>query len=260
MTCWIGILERFVAHGLRVEVAIFPPNLQIIETLAPPARTEAVYGTNAQELSGLTAMASVVGEGSPEPLPAEESFERQLLIRHRAGDPDAFEDLVQRFRAPVFSYLVRCGVEAAGRDDLFQEIFIKIHNASARYRAEQPLPPWIFTIAANTVRSHFRKRRVQGLIFPERHFRRAESEGASAQESLEARETADWIDAALVRLPKKQREVLALCGVQGLPQQQVSEILGMPLNTVKTHLRRARIALARGLALRRTTTPEEVSS
>jgi RNA polymerase sigma-70 factor (ECF subfamily) len=205
-------------------------------------------------------MASMVEGGPPETLSAEEIFERELLIRHRDGDPDAFEELVQRFRAPVFSYLVRCGVEAASRDDLFQETFIKIHSASNRYRPEQPLPPWIFTIAANTVRSHFRKRRVQGLIFPERQLGRAKDEGASAQESMEARETADWIESALTRLPKKQREVLALCGVQGLPQQQVSEILGMPLSTVKTHLRRARIALARGLALRRTATPEEVSS
>jgi RNA polymerase sigma-70 factor (ECF subfamily) len=205
-------------------------------------------------------MASVVGENSPGLLPAEESFERQLLVRHRDGDPDAFEELVQRFRAPLFSYLVRCGVEPASRDDLFQEIFIKIHNASARYRAEQPLPPWIFTIAANTVRSHFRKRRVQGLVFPERRSNDPKSESASAQESLEAQETAVWIDAALAHLPRKQREVFSLCGVQGLPQQQVSEILGMPLNTVKTQLRRARIELARGLALWRGKTPKEVSS
>ena len=205
-------------------------------------------------------MASVVGEGSPALLAAEESFERQLLIRHLDGDPDAFEELVQRFRAPVFSYLVRCGVEPASRDDLFQEIFIKIHNASARYRAEQPLPPWIFAIAANTARSHFRKRRVQGLVFPGRKSGDPKSESASAQDSLEAQETAAWIDAALARLPRKQREVFSLCGVQGLPQQQVSEILGMPLNTVKTQLRRARIELARGLALWRGKAPEEVSS
>jgi RNA polymerase sigma-70 factor (ECF subfamily) len=202
----------------------------------------------------------VVGDGATEPQAVEESFERQLLVRHCDGDPDAFAELVQRFRAPIFSYLVRCGVDSANREDLFQEIFIKIHNASARYRAEQPLPPWLFTIAANTVRSHFRKRRVQNLIFPERQSKNPKSESASAQESLEAQETAQWIDSALARLPRKQREVLALCGVQGLPQQQAAEVLGMPLNTVKTHLRRARIALARGLALRRGTAPEEVSS
>lgn len=205
-------------------------------------------------------MASEVGEGSPGLLPAEEHFERQLLVRHCAGDPDAFEDLVQRFRAPIFSYLVRCGVEPASCDDLFQDIFIKIHNASARYRAEQPLPPWIFTIAANTVRSHFRKRRVQGLVFPGRQSGDPSSGSASAQDSLEARETAAWIESALARLPRKQREVFSLCGVQGLPQQQVAEILGMPLNTVKTQLRRARIELARGLALWRGATPGEVSS
>ena len=58
----------------------------------------------------------------------------------------------------------------------------------------------------------------------------------------------------------KEHENLPSTRVQGLPQQQVSEILGMPLNTVKTQLRRARIELARGLALWRGTTPEEVSS
>jgi len=219
-----------------------------------------VYGTNVQETSRFTPAAPVLEEGGKESLPAEESYERQLLVSHRDGDPDAFKELVQRFRAPIFSYLVRCGVEAACRDDLFQEIFVKIHNASGRYRAEQPLPPWIFTIAANTVRSHFRKRRVRGLVFPGRESGDPESESASAQDSLEAQETAAWIDAALTRLPRKQREVFSLCGVQGLPQQQVSEILGMPLNTVKTQLRRARIELARGLALWRGTTPEEVSS
>jgi RNA polymerase sigma-70 factor (ECF subfamily) len=239
---------------------LFSPHHQFFETPAPPARTESGDGANAQELSGLTAMVSVVGEGSPGLLAAEESFERQLLIRHLDGDPDAFGELVQRFRAPIFSYLVRCGVESASRDDLFQEIFIKIHNASGRYRVELPLPPWIFTIAANTVRSHFRKRRVQGLVFPARRSNDPKSESASAQESLEAQETAGWIDAALTRLPRKQREVFSLCGVQGLPQQQVSEILGMPLNTVKTQLRRARIELARGLALWRGKAPKEVSS
>jgi len=202
----------------------------------------------------------VVEEGATEPLSADEAFERQLLVSHRDGDPDAFEEFVQRFRAPIFSYLVRSGVELAQRDDLFQEIFIKIHNASGRYRVEQPLPPWIFTIAANTVRSHFRKRRVQGLVFPGRELGDCSGEAASAHDSLEAQETAAWIDGALSRLPRKQREVFALCGVQGLPQQQVSEILGMPLNTVKTQLRRARIELARGLARWRGTTPEEVSS
>jgi len=246
--------------GCAPQPPFFAPHLQFFETFATPARTEVVYGANAQTISKFDPAAPVVEDGAMGSLPAEEGFERQLLVRHRDGDPDAFEELVRRFRAPIFSYLVRCGVEPASRDDLFQEVFIKIHNASGRYRAEQPLPPWIFTIAANTVRSHFRKRRVQGLVFPERRSNDPKSESASAQESLEAQETADWIDAALAHLPRKQREVFSLCGVQGLPQQQVSEILGMPLNTVKTQLRRARIELARGLALWRGKAPEEVSS
>ena len=59
--------------------------------------------------------------------------------------------LVSRYRAAVYSYLVRCGVAEADRDDLFQEIFIRIHRAASRYRPDCPLHPWLFTIVANAV-------------------------------------------------------------------------------------------------------------
>ena len=62
--------------------------------------------------------------------------ERELLLRHLGGEPGAFADLVSRYRAPVYSYLLRCGVAEPDRDDLFQEIFIRIHRSASRYRPE----------------------------------------------------------------------------------------------------------------------------
>ena len=87
------------------------------------------------------------------------------LRRHREGDPEAFAALVADYRRPVYSYLIRCGVAEADRDDVFQGVFFKIHRAVEQYRPELPSHPWIFTIVANEVRSYLRRRRVRQLVF-----------------------------------------------------------------------------------------------
>jgi RNA polymerase sigma-70 factor (ECF subfamily) len=174
--------------------------------------------------------------------------ERQLLVRHCSGDPDAFAELVTRYRAPVYGYLVRVGVEPHVRDDLFQEIFLRIHRAAATYRADCPLHPWVFTIVANTVRSHYRKLRVRHLVFPESTPPESESSQPDGCEVAEARETAVRLEAALGRLPGAQREVVLLCCIENLSQREVGEILGIPVGTVKTRLARGRASLAATLA------------
>ena len=84
--------------------------------------------------------------------------ELQWLPRHVRGDDDAFPALMEAYRAPVWNYLARCGVSLSLREDLFQDIFLKIHQSAASYRAAWPLRPWVFTIAANTLRNHVRDR------------------------------------------------------------------------------------------------------
>src|SRR5205085_6907941 len=89
---------------------------------------------------------------------AQALSEAELLPRHCRGDGDAFPALLQAFRAPVYGYLVRCGVAEGTRDDLFQEIFLKVHQGAGHYSPGRPLKPWLFTIVANCVRDHFRRR------------------------------------------------------------------------------------------------------
>ena len=184
--------------------------------------------------------------------------EGQLLVRHRGGDADAFAELVARYRRPVYSYLVRCGVEAAARDDLFQEVFTSIHRAAATYQPERPLKPWVFTIVANIVRGHYRKSRVReaaAATDPE-----PSDSAPDSHQLVEARETAAWIEHAIATLPFSQREVVVLCCIEQLPQDDAAATLGMPVNTVKTHLRRARITLAQALARRQAVLRREVSA
>jgi RNA polymerase sigma-70 factor (ECF subfamily) len=176
--------------------------------------------------------------------------EGDLLLRHLAGDRAAFGELVAAYRAPVFSYLARCGVAEADRDDLFQEVFIRTHRAARTWDSGRPFHPWFFTIVCNAVRNHLRKRRVRRLVFTEPR-EEAPPEPAAPEADGErraaARQTVRRLEEEIRRLPLKQREVVLLAAVQKRPLKEVAEILDLNLNTVKTHLRRGRLALAQAL-------------
>ena len=176
--------------------------------------------------------------------------EADLLLRHLAGDEDAFAELVQCYRAPVFSYLVRCGVAPDDRDDLFQEIFIRVHRAAASYDAGRPLHPWIFTIVANTVRTHLRRQRVRSLVGSVEETAEPVAGNPGAERVAAGRQTMAWLERQIEKLPLARREVLILACVENLPLQEIAGVLGIPLGTVKTHLRRARLNLAEELARR----------
>lgn len=173
--------------------------------------------------------------------------ERNWLPRHCRGDRAAFGELLRAYQAPVYGYLVRCGVPPASRDDVFQEIFVKIHLAAARYQPSRPLRPWLFTIVANSARNHLRdegRHRATGPVHAS-----AEPRTDHGPETLaEIQETVTWLEQALPALPVAQREVLVLGSIGGLGLKDIATVLDMPLNTVKTLMRRARMGLAKSLA------------
>jgi RNA polymerase sigma-70 factor (ECF subfamily) len=177
--------------------------------------------------------------------------ERTWLARHRRGDASAFPALMAAYRRPVYSYLVRGGVADADRDDVFQAIFLKIHAAAGSYDPARPLAPWLFTIVANSVRNHHRDRpRASSSTGSEDDPPDPPDPNPGPEHIASARQTLAWLEGALTALPPAQREVLLLTAIVGLRQQDVAQALDLPLNTVKTHLRRARLALAARLAER----------
>ncbi len=199
-----------------------------------------------------------VTDGEPMPAKVIPLDERGFLIRHRNGDSDAFGNLVARYRLPVYSYLARCGVVDGDRDDLFQEIFIRIHRAAHQYRVDRPLHPWLFTIVANTVRTYHRRRRVRELVASQPISREPRDRSPNGERVAEAKQTVAWLEEEMRRLSPVQREVLVLACVESLPLREVAEALDIPLNTVKTHLRRARTTLVRKLARRHRSAGGEV--
>ena len=180
------------------------------------------------------------------------------IVRHLQGDPHAFSELIERYQAQVYSYLIRCGINVASRDDMFQEIFLRVHTSAKQYQPERPFEPWLFTIVANTTRSFFRKQRVRALIGAAGD--NDESINHTTAEHLaQAKETTLWLEDRLRTLPLAQREVLALCCFKSLSQTDVAAVLGIPLSTVKTHLHRGRAALAKALAQRQLQSKKEAA-
>lgn len=193
--------------------------------------------------------------------------ERNWLPRHCRGDEEAFNELLLAYRTPVNNFLYRYGVEARHRDDLFQDIFLKILQSAPRYRPSEPLRPWVVSIALNTVRNFRRDRgrrkhamtrlKAQtGSDAPGQQAARNPSPDALATQSqgvdeqVHQQATVLWLERRIATLPERQREVLVLSTLKGLRMKDIATVMGLPENTVKTHLRRARLALAESLARR----------
>ena len=180
--------------------------------------------------------------------------ERNWLPRHVGGDALAFEQLMSAYRGFVLTFLWRYGVDQSDRDDLFQEIFLRIHKAAPRYRPNQSLRPWIVTIVLNTVRNHrrdqFRKSRFLSHLFvATKHLNPAE-QNSGADQMLDQQSNVRWLENRITKLPDRQRETLVLSTMKGLRMRDIAKVMGCPVNTVKTHLRRTRLALAEDLSRR----------
>ena len=183
--------------------------------------------------------------------------ERNWLPRHCRGDEQAFEQLLLAYRNFVYNFLYRYGIEKHDRDDLFQDIFLKVHLSAPRYRPSEPLRPWLVSIVLNTVRN-FRRDRGRRKHFMT-HLKALTSNHPAQtpdwqahqpglDEQVEQQSTVMWLERRITTLPERQREVLVLSTLKGLRMKDIAKVMALPENTVKTHLRRARLALAESLA------------
>jgi len=182
----------------------------------------------------------------------------KLLFRHLQGDPHAFPELVARFGSLVYGVVGRYGLSSEERDDVFQEVFVRVYRAAPSYQADKALKPWLLTIAINTARSHLSRGRAREVSDQGDLALRLVSEQPSSQELVEASRTLRWLVTRLDALPVIQREVILLCCVHHLEMQQAADVLGIPVGTVKTHLRKGRLALAADLERRGRTEKREV--
>lgn len=167
---------------------------------------------------------------------ADEPTDEELMRRYVDGDQAAFRRLFERY-APV---LVRLTARHLRSDELAREVvqqtFFQLHAARRDFRSDARLRPWVFTIAMNLVREHYRRagRRKEDPLDE------ARAPAAEAERSpLEGKERVAILRAALAQLPESQREVVELHWIEERPFSEVAEIVGSTEGAVRVRAHRA---------------------
>ncbi len=193
------------------------------------------------------------------PQDLKNATDQEVVALARIGREAAFRELVRRYERPIFSLIYRMVRDRELAEDLAQETFVKAINAVASYRPEYKFSSWIFKIANNATIDHLRKRELSTLsIEGSPHAQTPEAMDATALqlgtrdpgplEELEARELGGAIEAAIGELRPEYRSCILLRHVEGRPYEEIAQILGLPLGTVKTYIHRARHELRQALA------------
>lgn len=183
--------------------------------------------------------------------PLHSISDQDVVVRARDGEEAAYRELVRRYERPVFSLIYRMVRDREIAEDLSQETFIKVLNAIASYRPEFKFSSWVFKIANNTAIDHLRRKELDTLSLegsphaatPEAMEATAlqlGTERASPLDHVAARELGGEIEAAINRLRPEYRSCILLRHVEGRAYEEIAEILGLPLGTVKTYIHRAR--------------------
>jgi RNA polymerase sigma-70 factor (ECF subfamily) len=173
----------------------------------------------------------------------------ELVTRAIAGRDDSFEELVRRYQRPLVSYVYRMTGNYESALDLTQEVFIKVYGSLARYRPEYKFSTWIYRIAHNTAIDHLRRHstREQELEVATPEGDTYEKPYASSaptpeENSVRAERRAE-IEDVIGSLPASYRELIVLRHAHDLSYDEIAEVTGLPLGTVKNRIFRAREAM-----------------
>ncbi len=181
--------------------------------------------------------------------------EEQLAARAAAGDAGAFDALVTLFGGRVMSVALRLLNDRGEAEDLTQEVFVALYHHLPEFRGESKLSTWIYRITKNRAlnRLKFLKRRQHGLAHDiddpaiARGVADPDTEGGTLRDpvrGLSNKALSQVLEQHLRALPEEQRTLVVLRDLEDLSYEEIVEITGLPLGTVKSRLHRARAALA----------------
>jgi RNA polymerase sigma-70 factor (ECF subfamily) len=172
----------------------------------------------------------------------------ELVQTAVAGREASFEELVRRYQRPIAAYVYRMVGDYDSALDLTQEVFIKVYNSLNRYRAEFKFSTWIYKIAHNAAIDHLRRHSVRDLVLSgtvdgERREVLIESRRLTPEQESERKERRSEIESVVQLLQASYRELIVLRHSHDLSYDEIAEVTGLPLGTVKNRLFRAREAM-----------------
>ena len=196
--------------------------------------------------------------GSPAYAPNWENSaeaDRGLVVRARAGDHEAFGEIVRAYQKKVYGVALRMTRRHEVADDIAQETFIRAYRNLARFELGRPLAPWLKRIATNLAINHLKgvANREQSLYTEDqpagpRKNPSSSSAGSDPLSTLESSERMAALEVAMKRLSPEDRAVLILKVEEGMRYQDIAEVLEISQGTVMSRLFRARQKLKELLA------------
>jgi RNA polymerase sigma-70 factor (ECF subfamily) len=186
-----------------------------------------------------------------------QSEEAALVAELRAGSEEAFAWLIARFHQPIYSLLARTVYDRADAADLTQEVFVKVFRGMSSFHGESSLRTWIYRIAlreASNQRRWWMRHKQQevaidqelneeGTGMPLRLSDRLVDPGESPFDAVVHEENRALVEEALKQVPEPFRTTLILRDIEGFVYEDVAEIEGVNLGTVKSRLVRGRACL-----------------
>jgi RNA polymerase sigma-70 factor, ECF subfamily len=180
--------------------------------------------------------------------------DREVVGLACKGREPAFRELLARYEKPVFSLVFRMVRDRTLAEDLAQDAFVKAFNALGSYDPSYKFSSWLFKIANNLTIDHLRKRKLDTVSIhgsPHARSDREEEEsrivvedsGETPEQYTENREVGARIEEAIGHLRPEYRTAILLRHVEGHSYEEVAEIMGVPLGTVKTFIHRGRSEL-----------------
>lgn len=175
----------------------------------------------------------------------------RLLDRCRMGDDLAWEVLVRQYQSKIYGLAFHYSGNPEDARDICQEVFVKIYRSLDRLPDTAGFTPWLIRITRNTCIDSLRRMRVRppGSDLPVTELRYISDSSPDPEKAYSEKSKGKIIRKALDMLSQLNREIIILKEIQGFSLEEISELLQVPLGTVKSRSHRARLDLAEKLLL-----------
>lgn len=174
--------------------------------------------------------------------------DKELIARYLGGDDSAFSELIDLYLKPVYNFLFRFTGDSAATDDLVQDTFIKVWKNFKRFDRTKSFKTWLFTIAKNTAYDYLKKKRsIPFSNFTDEDGNNSldnvDSNEILPDEILKRKDLAQNLEEKLNQLPQRYALILTLHYKDDFALGEISQILTLPYNTVKSQHARALASL-----------------
>jgi RNA polymerase sigma-70 factor (ECF subfamily) len=166
----------------------------------------------------------------------EQAPDEELMLAYQRGDAGAFETLYKRHRGALYRFVLRSLHQRSAAEELFQEVWMRVIEARARYAPQARFTTWLYTIAHNLLVDHWRRK---GLVVVELNEDEVGAAPDNPARQAEARQTLTRFLQALEALPLAQREAFLLHEEGGLSVAEIAAATGTNEEAAKSRLRYA---------------------